>query len=125
MTPSPALCNLDLAERALQAAPGELGVRAAAVIARQSIEYAMEDFWMLRERGVNSASARVRLLCLREYLSDKELARDVAYAFHALSRLCHHHPCRLAPAEAELRPLLETARGFAVEIERQTAGSQR
>ena len=121
---SPAIRNLDLAERAIQAAPGELGLRAAAVMARQSIEYAMEDFWMLREREINSASARVRLLCLREYLSDKELARGAAYAFHALSRLCHHHPCELTPTERELRPLLETVRDFALEIERQTAGSQ-
>lgn len=119
--PSKALRNLELAEGALRAGAGELGIRAAAVLARQAIEYAMEDFWMLREPGVNPSSAHVRLLCLREYLSDEELARDVAYAFHALSRLCHHHPCELAPAERDLRPLLETARVFAAEIERQTA----
>lgn len=119
--PSEALHGLDLAEDALRAGAGELGVRVATVLARQAIEQAMEDFWLLRESGVNQSSARVRLLCLREYLSDEELARDVAYAFHALSRLCHHHPCELAPTERDLRPLLETARVFAAEIERQTA----
>lgn len=119
--PSQALHNLELAEAALSAAPGELGIRAAAVMARQSIEYAMQDFWALRAPGVNPASARVRLLCLREYFSDEELARSAAYAFHALSRLCHHHPCELAPTERDLRPLLETARAFAAEIDRQIA----
>lgn len=124
---SEALRNLDLAEDALRVGAGELGVRAAAVMTRQAIEYAMEDFWLRRERerGVNQASARVRLLCLREYLSDKEMARDVSYAFHALSRLCHHHPCELAPTEGELRPLIGTARTFALEVERQRAGTGR
>ena len=103
----------------------ELGVRAAAVMARQVIEYAMEDFWLLRESGVNPVSARVRLLCLREYLSNEELARDVSFAFHALSRLCHHHPCELAPTKGELRPLIGTARAFALEVERQREGSER
>lgn len=121
---SRALRNLELAEDALRAGAGELGVRAAAVMARQAIEYAMEDFWLLRESGVNPVSARVRLLCLREYLSDKELARDASFAFHALSRLCHHHPCELAPTEGELRPLLGTARRLALEVERQAAGSR-
>ena len=120
-----ALRNLGLAEGALRAGAGELGVRAAAVMARQAIEYAMEDFWLLRESGVNPVSARVRLLCLREYLSNEELARDASFAFHALSRLCHHHPCELAPTEGELRPLIGTARAFALEVERQRAGSER
>ena len=120
-----ALLNLDLAEDALRVGVGDLGARAAAVLARQAIESAMEDFWLLRESGVSWVSARVSLLCLREYLSDKEMARDVSYAFHALSRLCHHHPCELAPTEGELRPLIGTARAFALEIERQASGSGR
>jgi hypothetical protein len=77
--------------------------RTAAFLARQALEEAVNSRWaadpvtepMLR------ASMWSRLICLPAYL-DEEVARQVAFAYAALTSACHYHPYELAPTAAEL-----------------------
>lgn len=81
--------------------------RAAALLGRQALERALNAYWERRAPGVQHVSGRAQLLCLPNYLSDQELAGDIAYAWSALSMVCHHHAYNLGPAEPELRHYLE------------------
>jgi hypothetical protein len=75
--------------------------RAASYLARQALEQSLEEFWQHRAPGVERASVRAQLLCLRSY-ADEEIAESAAHVWHALSRACHHHPYELAPTGQEL-----------------------
>lgn len=88
---------------------GATGVwpRASALLARQSLEAALEGFWKARRPEVAAVSTRAQLACLREYGPDPAFAGDVAFAWSRLSTLCHHHPYELAPTEPELRALFD------------------
>jgi hypothetical protein len=83
--------------------PATAGIwpRAASFLARQALEQNLEAFWQHRAPGVERASARAQLLCLRGY-ADEETAESAAHAWHALSRACHHHAYELAPTGQEL-----------------------
>jgi hypothetical protein len=87
--------------------------RAAALLARQAIEVAMVEFWMVRAPGLEWCSTHAQLLCLPEYMRDREIAESASLAWNSLSRICHHHPYELLPTAMELRGLLDTARRFA------------
>jgi len=91
---------------------GSAGVwpRAAALLARQAIETAMLEFWLLRAPGVEWCSTHAQLLCLPDYVRDREVAESASLAWNSLSRVCHHHPYELLPTAVELRALLDTAR---------------
>ncbi len=74
--------------------------RATALLARQALESALDDFWKVREQ----CSMKAQLLCLPYYLqapSPKsqadDLAQRVSYAWAGLSRACHQHPYELPP----------------------------
>lgn len=113
---------LDAADDVLErtdAATAGLWPRVVGFLARQAIEEAMWEFWRLRSPGVEESSARAQLLCLSAYFADPRLAADVAHAWSALSRACHHHPYELAPGATELRDWLGVAREFAEHVERQ------
>ena len=84
--------------------------RAAALLARQAIETAMLEFWLVRAPGVEWCTTHAQLLCLPEYVRDREIAESASLAWNSLSRVCHHHPYELLPTAVELRGLLETAR---------------
>lgn len=102
---------LGLAEALLLRADPELvGIwpRASAMLARQSLELALETLWRRRAPGLELCSLRAQLLCLAAYLNDGALAADATHAWGALSRACHHHPYELPPTERELRRLMET-----------------
>jgi hypothetical protein len=92
----------DLVERA---GAGPVGVwpRAAALLGRRAIEEALDRLWAKRAPGMERASARAQLACLPDYVSDRTLAADVAYAWASLSRACHHHSYELAPTASELQ----------------------
>jgi hypothetical protein len=77
--------------------------RAAAFLARQALELAMNSLWAIKPQaaGLAGSSVRSQLLCLTAYL-DKETAARAAYLFAALSRACHYHSYELAPTAAEL-----------------------
>jgi hypothetical protein len=82
--------------------------RAAALLARNALEMAVDDYWSRRKIPLTSCPTLPQLICLREYLGDDALAGRVHHAWNALSRACHHHPYELAPTAGELNALLET-----------------
>lgn len=84
--------------------------RAAALLARQAIETALFEFWLVRAPGLEWCSTHAQLLCLPDYVRDREIAESASYAWTRLSRICHHHPYELLPTAAELRELVDTAR---------------
>ena len=76
--------------------------RAAALLARQAIEAAMEELWAAKRRaaGLSGSTMRSQVLCLTAYL-DRGTASRAAYLLAALSQACHYHPYELAPTAAE------------------------
>jgi hypothetical protein len=84
--------------------------RAAALLARQAIETAMIEFWLVRAPGLEWCTTHAQLLCLADYMRDREIAESASHAWNSLSRVCHHHPYELLPTAAELRVLLDTTR---------------
>ena len=92
-----------------RASPKTAGLwpRAAALLARNALEMAVDDYWARRRIPLTSCPTLPQLICLREYLGDGDLAGRVHHAWHALSRACHHHPYELAPTAAELGALVD------------------
>jgi hypothetical protein len=76
--------------------------RASALLARQALEMALDDFWRSKRPGVEVCSTHAQLLCLREFWPDREEAGHIHHAWNALTRACHHHPYELAPTAGEL-----------------------
>jgi hypothetical protein len=75
--------------------------RLAAVLGRRALEEALARFWASKAPGVEHASMRSQLLCLRSYV-DPEVSENVAYAYDGLTRACHHQPYELEPTADEL-----------------------
>jgi hypothetical protein len=103
------------AARELASSPGAvptLWPRAAALLVRQALEWALDDFWRRHAPGVERCSVRAQLLCLPFYLGDDGLAGSVAHAWSALSHACHHHPYDLAPTGEELAAWAESVEAF-------------
>jgi len=98
-----------------RASPDTAGLwpRASALLARQALEVAVDDFWHDRKLALESCPTRAQLICLREYLADDELAGRVHHAWNALSRACHHHPYELAPTVGELSGWIRAVEVFA------------
>ncbi|MEA2826779.1 MAG: hypothetical protein QOG43_1218 [Actinomycetota bacterium] len=86
--------------------------RAVALLARQSLEEALDELWRVRGVDLSAISARAQLLCLRAYLDDDKLAAEVGYTWGALSRACHHHPYELTPTTDELARWVATTRAL-------------
>ena len=84
--------------------PGTAGVwpRAAALLARQALETAMDQLWARRAPAVAGLSARSQLACLPEYLRDAALAGEVAFTWSSLSSACHAHAYEVGPTAEEL-----------------------
>lgn len=77
--------------------------RAAALLARQALEEAVDAVWARRAPGLERLSARAQLACLPEYLPDRELAGEVSFTWAALSDACHQHGYDVGPTAQELR----------------------
>ena len=108
MTPAEILAAArNLLERTDPATAG-LWPRATALLARQALEAALDDFWKVRAKGTEQCSMKAQLLCLPHSLGDEELAERVSYAWAGLSRACHQHPYELPPTSAELLGWLGT-----------------
>jgi hypothetical protein len=86
--------------------------RAAALLARNALEMAVDEYWTRRRIPLDSCPTFPQLICLREYLDDSDLAGRVHHAWNALSRACHQHPYELAPTAGELEALFETVAEF-------------
>lgn len=86
-------------------APAEVGgwPRAVALLTRQALEGALEEFWKSgpATAGLSDCTRRTQLTCLPGYLEPR-LAREASYVWAALSSACHYHPYDLAPTGAEL-----------------------
>lgn len=80
--------------------------RASALLARQALEGALDDYWRAVAPGVERTSARAQFLCLRQF-TDEETAERAYFAWTALSRACHHHVYELAPTAEELARWME------------------
>jgi hypothetical protein len=81
--------------------------RAAALLARQALEQGLDDLWGALSPRIREASRHAQLLCLGEFLRDEELVSGTRYAWHGLSRACHHQVYELSPTEAELSTWLD------------------
>lgn len=81
--------------------------RTAAVLARQALESAIEEFWLRTEPAVADCSMRAQLLALDLY-ADPDVAAQANHAWSALSGACHHHPYQLAPGTRDLAPWTAT-----------------
>ena len=86
--------------------------RAVALLTRQAIEVATRQFWMVRAPGLEWCSMHAQLICLPDYVRDREIAESASHAWNSLSRVCHHHPYELLPTGAELRILLDITKGL-------------
>jgi len=96
----------DLLSEASEAMTGRWP-RAVAVLCRQALEGSLHDFWRAKAPGVEAASERAQLLCVRSYVA-QDLAASTEHAWTALSRACHYHAYELSPAAGELAGWLET-----------------
>jgi hypothetical protein len=98
--------------------PATVGLwpRATALLARQALEGALDDFWRKRSPGVEHCSMKAQLLCLPHYLGDEELAERVSYAWAGLSGACHQHPYELPPTSVELLGWLGTVEEFVARV---------
>ena len=103
MTPAETLA----AARDVLARPQGSGVggwpRAVALLTRQALEQALEEFWKASPgtAGLVGCSRKTQLACLPSYL-DPEVAHQVSYVWAALSAACHYHPYELAPTATQL-----------------------
>jgi hypothetical protein len=90
-------------ELATWAEPETAGLwpRACALLTRQALEISLDDFWRSHSPGVEHASMRAQLLCLKSFV-DEDAAERASHVWWALSRACHHHPYELAPTADEL-----------------------
>jgi len=88
--------------------PAPLRTRAAAFLARQALEAALDAYWKTRGLPLDRCSMRAQLVCLREYSrsEDGTVAPAIEQTWGTLSRACHHHPYELTPTIAELRPAI-------------------
>jgi hypothetical protein len=77
--------------------------RMVALLTRQALENALSEFWEGRPEtaGLCACPRKSQLACLPFYL-DPRTAREVAYAWVALSGACHYHAYELAPTAGEL-----------------------
>ena len=93
--------------------PVPLRTRAAAFLARQALEAALDDYWKARGLPLDRCPMRAQLVCLREYApaDDASTASAFEQTWATLSRACHHHPYELTPTIAELRPAIALLEG--------------
>ena len=81
--------------------------RSCALLLRQALEATLRGLWQQRAPRLARASLRVQLLCLSEFTSDKELARNTARTWQLLSDACHHKGYGLPPSRQTLRAWLQ------------------
>lgn len=101
---------LVLARQVQTEAPRSVGADrtvAAALLVRQALEDAVDEWWADHIPAMAEASDRAQQISLPFYAPDAALAGDVIWAWNRLSTICHHHAYALPPTEAELERLIE------------------
>lgn len=104
----------DLIQRSDRATAG-IWPRAGALLARQALETALDDYWRQHAPGLERCSMHAQLLCLPQFLhgdTAEDLAERTAYAWVRLSRACHQHAYELPPTAAELGAWIEIVDQF-------------
>ena len=110
--------------------PATAGIwpRAGALLARQALENALDDWWQQHAPGVERCSMRAQLLCLPTFLQGQGLdglAERTAYAWIRLSRACHQHAYELAPTAAELSAWIDIVDEFSAAVSFRLTAPQR
>jgi hypothetical protein len=85
-----------------------LWARAAAMLARQSLELALRDILAREAPGAHAAPFRTQLLVFRSLHHGDELPARIAYTWVALSQSTHYQGYELPPTAEALRGWIET-----------------
>lgn len=102
----------DLLSRADPSTAG-LWPRAAALLTRQALEEAVDEYWSSRQLPLSSLPTHAQLVCMRLMMSDGALPPRLHGTWAALSRACHHHPYELSPTAGELATWIDVVEQFA------------
>jgi hypothetical protein len=104
MTPADLLAAARAIVERPSAATAGLWPRAAALLARQALESALDQLWASSPDtgGLAQCTMRTQLTCLPAYL-DPATAQEISYVWASLSEACHYHPYELGPTAAELQ----------------------
>jgi hypothetical protein len=101
----------DMCQRS-DAATAGMWPRAAALLARQAIEGAVDLYWATGPAPVLAdCSMRTQLICLTE-IAGPDLAGIVSSSWASLSSACHVHPYELAPTGSELLGWIDAVEKF-------------
>jgi hypothetical protein len=82
--------------------------RAAALLARQALEAELTEYWREKLPGAERLNMRAQLNCAHSYLG-RDLAGELSYTWHALSRATHHRPYELDLTREELASLITSS----------------
>lgn len=83
-------------------ASGGLRLRAATILARQSLEGRMDEILTSRVQAIAAVTFDARLLVLPAVMNEPELAAEIRYTWAALSSASHLHAYELPPTVDEL-----------------------
>ena len=91
--------------------------RTAAFLVRQALEDAVNARWAADPgtEAMREASMWSRLTCLSAYL-DQQIARQIAFAYAALSSACHYHSYELAPTAVELNSWITDVEALVIQL---------
>jgi hypothetical protein len=115
-TPASVLAMAQDLLRKPEAGTAGLWPRAAALLARQALEMALDQYWKAKRPGLELCTTRAQLICLRQYWFDKREAGRIHLAWVGLSRACHHHPYELAPTAGELEGWFGVVEGMITQL---------
>jgi hypothetical protein len=90
--------------------------RAVAVLARQAMERALDDFWRVADPSmVGIRNTRASFVCLRSVWPGDEAA-SAYYSWQLLSRACHYQSYDVEPSADEIAGLLDGAQRFVRDV---------
>jgi hypothetical protein len=87
----------------------------AALLLRQALERALDQFWLAKMPAMEALSWRVQLIALPFYagVDGRNLAETVEYTWYRLSEFCHHDAYELPPPKHEIERAAITIEEFA------------
>jgi hypothetical protein len=86
--------------------PKGTAIRAAAFLARQAFEEAINTLCQVSSLAVDRASMRFKIILIR-LLNGDETGERAALAWAGLCRACHHHAYELVPPADEINRWLD------------------
>jgi hypothetical protein len=97
--------------------------RSVVLLTRQALEDALNQFWAQRAPGMERATGKSRLVSLRYYMSDTDVARRAHHTWSVLSDATHYRGYDLAPAATELQAWLTEVDELIPALQRSTRDS--